>query len=295
MLQLGYIFGLIIVIILVLISLCLQTKHKEKNVLSIKFKSNKVSTELINNNELEQKKGKLFFLIILLALLYASTSTYNCFDLNNKYNALNERFFIILFVFLWSKVILKIQIFHHHYFSLLICFIGFILSSIPIFKVFTKNDILHNLFTLIYSFIYSFFLVLINYTTCYHYISPYLCLLYIGLFSYIIIYFSFSIYSLIKLNNFSYIADAFDFSVVKDKKLFYLCCLSGLIIFSIAQLLFTFIIYFFSPNLYVVTQILREILSTLLNDIVYGGDNISNIIFKYLIFFVFCFATLIIN
>ena len=107
-----------------LISLCLQTKHKEKNVLSIKFKSNKASTELINNNELEQKKGKLFFLIILLALLYASTSTYNCFDLNNKYYALNERFFIILFVFLWSKVILKIQIFHHHYFSLLIYFIG---------------------------------------------------------------------------------------------------------------------------------------------------------------------------
>ena len=113
--------------------------------------------------------------------------------------------------------------------------------------------------------------------------------------SYIIIYFSFSIYSLIKLHNFSYISDTFDFSVVEDIKLFYLCSLISLIIFSISQLLFTFIIYFFSPNLYVVTQILREILSTLLNDIVYGGDNISNIIFKYLIFFVFCFATLIMN
>ena len=121
-----------------LISLCLQIKHKEKNDLSIKFKSVEASKELINNNEFKQKKGqgKLFFLIILMALIYASTGIYYWFD-NSDYVALNIRFFIILFVFLWSKVILKIQIFRHHYFSLLICFIGFILSSIPIFKVFT--------------------------------------------------------------------------------------------------------------------------------------------------------------
>ena len=109
------------------------------------------------------------------------------------------------------------------------------------------------------------------------------------------IYFSFSIYSLIKLHNFSYIADAFDFSVVKDKKFFYLCSLSSLILFSIFQLLFTFIIYFFSPNLFMVSEILTQVLFTLVNDIVYGGGDISNIIFKYIIFFVFVFATLIMN
>ena len=198
--------------------------------------------------------------IILMTLLYCSTDIFGEFGTNSKYHVFETRFFKILFIFLWSKLMLKTQIFHHHYFSLLICFIGFILSSIPIFRKFTKNDILYNFSLIANSFVYSIFLVLIKYTTSYHYISPYLCLSYIGLFSYIIAIIAFSIYSLIKFHNFSYIADAFDFSVVEDKKEFYSYSISAFILFSITQTLFTFIIYFFSPNLYMVTEILRNIL-----------------------------------
>ena len=276
-----------------LISLCLQKENREKD--DEKLKYNNASIELIYYNELDEKKGKQFMFIILMTLLYSSTDIFVRFGINSKYHGLETKFPRILFVFLWSKLMLKTQIFHHHYFSLLICFIGFILTAIPTFKEITKNDILYNFSLIAYSFVYSIFLVLIKYTTSYHYISPYLCLSYIGLFSYIIAIIAFSIYSLIKFHNFSYIVDAFDFSVVEDKIQFYLCSISAFILFSITQTLFTFIIYFFSPNLYMVTEILANILISAVNDYENDDNIISNMIVKYLGYFIFFFATLIIN
>ena len=271
-----------------LISLCLQTEKREKDEEKLKY--NNASIELIYYNELDEKKGKQFMFIILMTLLYCSTDIFSQFGTNSEYHTVDTRFYTILFIFLWSKLMLKTQIFHHHYFSLLICFIGFILTSIPTFKEFTKNDILYNFSIIAYSFAYSIFLVLIKYTTSYHYISPYLCLSYIGLFSYIIAIIAFSIYSLIKFHNFSYIADAFDFSGVEDKKEFYSYSISAFILFSITQTLFTFIIYFFSPNLYMVTEILRNVLINVINNIQKDDNIISDMIIRYIGYFLFFFC-----
>ena len=76
---------------------------------------------------------------------------------------------------------------------------------------------------------------------------------------------------------------------------FYLYSLSAFILFSIAQTLFTFIIYFFSPNLYMVTGILRTVLIYVINDIIKDDNNNSDMIYRYIGYFIFSFATLIIN
>ena len=231
-----------------------------------------------------------------MSLIYTSIDIYGNCAVDSERHYFDTRLYKILFIFIWSKLILKTKIFRHHFFSLFFCFLGFLIYSKSIFREIEKEDILYNFYHIIYSIFYSLFLVLIKYTTFYHYISPYLCLLYIGLFSFIISWIGFSIYSLIKYGDFSYISDAFDLSKVEDKKQFYFFYFICLFLFSITQILFTFIIYFFSPNLYMVTEILRNLLITLIEHIQKETDeSISDKVFQYIGMIILIFATLIFN
>ena len=278
------------------ISLFLQRKHKDKNDLPKKYYRSKTAIKLIYNDELGKKKSKQFIFVIIMTLIYVSTEIFINSDLNNGLHYFNTRFYYILFIFIWSKVFLKTRIFRHHFFSLFFCFIGFLIYSKSIFIKIENNGILYNFYLIIYSIFYSLFLVLIKYTTFYHYISPYLCLLYIGLFSFIISWIGFSIYSLIKYGDFSYISDAFDLSIIEDKKQFYFFYFVCLFLFSITQILFTFIIYFFSPNLYMVTEILRTLLMKLIQHIQNEGEETtSDKVFQYIGSIILIFATLIFN
>ena len=288
------------------ISLYLQRKDKDKDDLSKKNDTSKSAIKLIYYNELGKKRSKQFIFVIIMSLIYTSADIFVNFYNTEEQNYFDTRFNTFLFIFIWSKLILKTRIFRHHIFSLFFCFIGFIIYSVHTFKIFKKDDIICNFYYIIYCIFYSLFLVLIKYTTCYLYISPYLCLLYIGLFSFIISWIGFSIYSLIKYHNFSFISDAFDLSEVENKKQFYFFYFICLFIFSLTQILFTFIIYFFSPNLYMVTEILRSILINIIENIQKKYDKTkqkndpnvlttSDRIFQYIGSIILLFAILIFN
>ena len=140
-----------------------------------------------------------------------------------EYITINNRLFIIVFISIISKFILKTKIFFHQLFSIMLSLIGLSIANIPTLLNIPINieHLFVNLYMIFDCLGYSLFLVLIKYLTVNYYISPYLCLLYIGIFTTIILVIIFMIYSAIFQGGLSYLKDAFDYSKVEDKSSFY--------------------------------------------------------------------------
>lgn len=97
--------------------------------------------------------------------------------------------------------------------------------------------------------------------------SPYLCLLYNGLFSTAFIIIGGIIYSLFLNGDLSFIIDTFDFSNIEDKSHLYIYIVISFILFSFSQVLVYLIIFYFSPTLYVITEVISSILGWIVNAI----------------------------
>ena len=102
-----------------------------------------------------------------------------------EYKTINNRLFIIVFISIISKFILKTEIFFHQLFSIMLSLIGLSIANIPTLLNIPINieHLFVNLYMIFDCLGYSLFLVLIKYLTVNYYISPYLCLLYIGIFT----------------------------------------------------------------------------------------------------------------
>ena len=93
-----------------------------------------------------------------------------------------------------------------------------------------------------------------------YFVSPYLCLLFIGTVSTLLTFIFFSICSLITYKNLSFIKNTFDFSNLDIGKWIYIYIV---IIFISGAFLQTFsflVIYYFSPTLFIVTDMLAPFL-----------------------------------
>ena len=109
-----------------------------------------------------------------------------------------ENSYLILLIPLFSKFILKENLYKHQYLSLMISIIAWIILNIPICLKVKKEDILANFINLIHALIYSIFLVLIKYVNNKFFISPLQSSLIFGIISIILSLIGFIIYSLIK-------------------------------------------------------------------------------------------------
>ena len=95
--------------------------YRERRRSMIRFLYNKV---------FKKSPLKEWILIIVLAFLISIFELFSVFAKKPKNNLFEERLYFILFIPLFSKFILKENIFRHHYFSLLITLAGFILLVI---------------------------------------------------------------------------------------------------------------------------------------------------------------------
>ena len=105
--------------------------------------------------------------------------------------------FYLFFIPLFSKIILKENIYKHHYFSLLISLIGIIFLIIPICLHLKGKDIIPNILNFIRGINYPLFLILIKYVIEKYYISPLKIAIEIGIISIIFNLIVYIIYSLI--------------------------------------------------------------------------------------------------
>ena len=268
-----------------------------KNEEEIKIKENINASaghiKLIYNsadNNINHKK-KYFFLIIM-SLLFSSDVFFNQIYAS-KYNILDSRFYEILFISNLSKIILKINIFRHQKFSIILAFFGFICIFISIFPEMTKDDILINILSIFKCLAYSIFLVLVKYLTCNYFLSPYLCCLLVGNFSTILLFIFLILHSLSKKSNLSYLSDSLNFSNINNNKSkFYLLLISSFIVYSSTQFFTYMTIYYFSPMVFLMTQIVFPLMIWVIN-IIQDTSKLFEMIFTGLGYLILLIAILI--
>ena len=258
------------------ISYIREKTEKTKNN-AIVYKERKTLNLIYNNDKPKKSKVKIFLILLFMAFLLTIYITIYSYS-NNK-NLIEKRLYYLFFISIFSKLILKSEIYRHQILSLSIALIGIILLIFPASKKIKKNEIIINICNIFSGIFYSLFLVLIKYLTHKYYISPLLCLLLVGCFSIIITFIGFSIYSLIKRNDFSYLTKNFKTSEDKKDKTFYIYGSLSLFFSSLLQIFSFLVVYYFSPILLVVTDIISPMLSWILISI-QEGETKSNIIFN---------------
>ena len=267
-----------------------EIKEKAK----IKDKESNKKFKLIYNNRLKSKQNyfKIYSILFIMSL------SISIFDICEVYsfdeNIFEERLYIIFFISLFSRIILKVKIYNHQILALFITFIGMILLFFPKIFIMTNNDIYINIYLFFASIPFALFLVLIKYVTYNYYISPYLCLLFVGSISTTITLIYFIVYSLAVYKDLSFIINGFDFSGLKLGKWIYIYILLIFIFGSLLQTCSFLVIYYFSPTLLMVTDGISPFLLWILKIIFYGEEE-RNIIFYCSGYFTVFIGSLIFN
>ena len=199
-----------------------EKKRETKNNSSLN-RDDSLPSDNNNNNNNINNNIKIFGIILLTSSILILFDLIKFYGEENEKNMFQERLYFLFFIPLFSKIILKINIYKHQILSLYIGFIGLFLLFIPVILIIKKEDILINIFIFFISIGYSLAIVLFKYLIVHYYISPYLLLLYLGIISIALITIGFIIYSLIKDHNLSLITGSFNFSNIKSNKIiFYL-------------------------------------------------------------------------
>ena len=269
-----------------------EEARKEKNEEAFKQKERSPSSiTYIFNDGQKTISYKIYGIIFIMSMIAALFEINLYFYVNNIFE---QRLFMLFSIALFSRIILKNTIFKHQILSLFISFIGLILLSIPVIFKIEISDILPNILSPLASISYGLFFVLIKYLTHHYYISPYLLLLYIGLLSIVMLFVGYIIYSLVTQKDLSFISKSFDFSNVDSSlKLFFYFL--GIFIFgSLLQTFTVLVIYYFSPTLLMVTDIISPMLLWIVQAIE-DRPKISTIVIKSLGYFVVLFCSLIYN
>ena len=247
---------------------------------------------IYNENERDININKFRFLIVILSLLMAAYEICDGFYLDK--NVLDLNLFFFIFTPIFCKVILKENIYKHHYFSLVIGITGIIIASIPVCFEMSKDDIIPNIVNLIIAATYSLFYVIIKYIIKEYYISVFLINLKVSLLSIIFELFGFTIYSLIKYHDFSYFKDSFEFYNIESIGKIIIFFILYFLFLAISQALIFLLILYFSPLLLITTLIINPFLYWIISAIS-DGEVMPNIILYPIGYFMAVFASLIYN
>ena len=271
----------------------------EKTRYKAKIDKGKKSLKLIYiKKEINKSKVKIFIYILIISIFITSSYIRDVYY-SNTYE-FEERLYFLFFVPILCKIILKKGIFRHQFLSLIISFLGLIIIFIPFFIDLIKSDdepikhiIISNILTIIESLFFSFHIVLVKYIIHDYYLSPFLCLLLNGIMSLIIIILGFIITSIIDNNNI--FLDALN--VLKELKFKnYIHLLFILIIGSLYHTFTYLIIYYFSPILFCMSDIISPMLFMIFETFIVDKNvNKFDVSMKSSGYILVLFATLIYN
>ena len=200
---------------------------------------------------------KNILLFLLLGLMYAINDLF--WVLISDANILNDEFYYLIFLLLFSKIILKVNIYRHQYFSLLIALIGCIFHIIPNLFILTIKDILPNILNFLKGINFSLFIVIIKFMMEKYYLDPLKISLIIGIITIIINIIGYVIYSLINDYDFSYFTDCLDFSFFKNKLVISIYIILFFLFQTASQLTLFLSIFYFSPTHIMVNFIMNSL------------------------------------
>ena len=271
-----------------------KTRETQNDAYSI---DERVSTQIqLLYNDGSKVSNSKYILVFGLMTIVLSIESISAIFIEDEEGLFEERLYFIFFIPLFSRFILKLNIVNHQIFSLIIAFIGMILLFIPVFFVITTDHIKKNISNFISAICFSLLLVLCRLATQHYYVSPYLCILIIGISSTLLVFFGISIYSIIQYGNLSLYAEMFDFSNVEEKTIIIILYVFGALFFaSILQIFTMLIVYYFSPTLFIVSDIISPMCSWFVRWGMNGREETRTIILNFFGYFIIIFSSLIYN
>ena len=234
-------------------------------------------------------KIKLFLILALMAVSPILNLPFGFFAFDS--NTLQNRYYCFLFIPLLSKWLLGIKIYKHQILGILLALSGFIIFMILFFFDDQDPNIWDNLRFLTSCLLFSLHMVLVKYLTIkYYFFSPGKIYISIGIIMLFLTIFGSIIYSFIKYEDLTFFKISFDFSKNAMGALFYICSMANFALHIIYNIMTFSVIFYFNPNLYIISDIFRPLLFWLFK-IVYDStiENTYSYIFKsigYLIQFI---------
>ena len=238
-----------------------------------------------NNREKDWKKNLIIIFMPFLLILYNMSIAYAV-----KYPQLEKRVYFLFFITLINVLIFKKQIFKHQKLALIITAIG-IIPIYTSFFVYLNTKIYNILFDILLflgSFCYSVYLVFIKYLTLNKQMSVFLLLLYQGILCTIYTLIIFSIISLIAKHDFTYIINIFNCNEINYICVshYYVKIIIFILLNIVLQTLIFLVIYIFSPELFVISDIFSPLFSLIalwIQEKEKNGIKIFLYVFGYLI------------
>lgn len=168
---------------------------------------------------------------------------------------IQKHFLYFIHIPLLSKIFLKENVYLHQKVCLITSILVSFILSIYIFPKITSDDIIYNFNAIIDTFLFSSANVLSKVLISKYSLSPSLSLFFLGFISIIIFILIAFIFSLVEYHDISFFIKIFEFSVYNKMGAKFYIFLLIIFIDSIAFfILFVLVIYYFSPNLYVVSD-----------------------------------------
>jgi hypothetical protein len=200
------------------------------------------------------------------------------------------RIYHVIFNTIFCKIILGYEIYKHQLLSLILILIGWVFISVPIFIKFTVDDIYYNVLFFFGAIFYPLYLVLLKYAIENYYISVYLYMFFIGVILLVLSTLLTIINSAFIYSNLSDLINIFDSA--DNKLLLFFAFFSG----TIVKFIFCVIIENFSPNIFVLTNVISSIITWIYNvGFKKKPDTTTNIICLSIGYFIILISCLIYN
>jgi len=257
-------------------------KAKEGNDYYLKKLTN-IYSKIIREN-----KFKIFFIILTIAIGY---NNYVSSKMSLKGKTIFEiRIYHVIFNTIFCKIILGYEIYKHQLLSLILILIGWVFISVPIFIKLTVDDIYYNVLFFFGAIFYPLYLVLLKYAIENYYISVYLYMFFIGVILLVLSTLLTIINSAFIYSNLSDLINIFDSA--DNKLLLFFAFFSG----TIVKFIFCVIIENFSPNIFVLTNVISSIITWIYNvGFKKKPDTTTNIICLSIGYFIILISCLIYN
>ena len=216
-----------------------------------------------------------------------------------KHPTLEKRLYFLFFFCLINIFMFKKPIYSHQKFSLGIGFIGMaIIFTVFFFYLdYARYEYIYDVLLFFGSFLYSLYLVLVKYMAEKKYYSPFLLLLLIGTFSTVFTVIGYIIYSFATVNDLRYVTNIFHcrddmyvcFGNYYDKIICYF------LINAVLQVLIFLVCYYFSPEVFAISDIISPYLSFISKVIEKKNTDILNIILNSIGYIIIILCSFVYN
>ena len=257
-------------------SLMQSRKVTSEEILNTKTLRRSFKRALTKDSTVDYQKNKIRTTLLILCMSII-ISGYNIIKgYATKHPQLEKRLYFLFFFTLINVCLFRKQIYSHQILSLIIGFISMVVIFLAFFyEQFNKPQnnykYIYDIILFIGSIFYSLYLVLFKYVTTNMSMSPFLCMLLIGIISTILTIIGYAVFSFIQEKSLIYL-NFFSCGDHPDAHTNYVCIqnfygkiIGYTLLNTVLQVLIFLVVYYFSPEIFAISDIISPFFSYLTN------------------------------